>query len=129
MSVWQVGCATYQGKVSEARRHLEAGHPMLAVQKLEPLAALEGKDQLIYLLDYATAMQVAGDYKGSSKALIQADRLAESKDYISVTKQAASLVLSQEMVQYGGEDFEKLLINAMNAINFALMGDLDSARV
>lgn len=129
VSVWQVGCATYQTKVSEARRNLESGNPELAIQKLEPLAAQEGKDQLIYLLDYAVAKQVARDYKGSSQALIEADRLAESKDYISVTKQTASLLLSQEMVQYGGEDFEKLLINAMGAINFALMNDLESARV
>ena len=79
------GCATYQGKVSEARRSLEAGNAQAAIAKLEPLAAEDSKDQLIYVLDLATAYQAAGDYESASKTLIKADKLSESKDYVSVS--------------------------------------------
>lgn len=84
------GCATYQGKVGVARNHLESGDPDAAISILQPLAETPNDDQLIYLLDYATALQVKGEYQASSKVLIQADRLAESMDYTSVSRVAGS---------------------------------------
>lgn len=123
------GCATYQGKVGVARSHLESGNPDAAIALLKPLAETPSDDQLIYLLDYATALQVKGDYKASSQILLQADRLAENMDYTSVSRVAGSLLFSEELVQYRGEDFEKLLIHVMAALNYTLMGNLESARV
>ncbi len=123
------GCATYQGKVGAARSALSEGKYAETNSILEPLANTEDKDQLVYVLDYATALQVQGRYTESSQYFMKADELADFQNYTSVSKQAASLLMSQEMVQYKGEDFEVLLINVMNAINFALNGQLDSARV
>ncbi len=39
------------------------------------------------------------------------------------------MLLSAGMVQYKGENFEKVLINAMLAINFLMEGKQDGARV
>jgi len=124
-----VGCATYQSQVSTARDLLGQGQSTAALSHFETLAKQEGKDQLVYLLDYATALQVAGQYKESSRYFIQADQLAELKDYTSVSQQVGSLLFAEEVVQYRGEDFEKLLINTMSAINYALIGDIESAMV
>ncbi|MDZ4084197.1 MAG: hypothetical protein U1E10_14735 [Bdellovibrionales bacterium] len=124
----QVGCATYQAKVDDARRLLIVD-PEQAVEKLKPLADEEGRDQLVYLLDYATALQTAGRYEESVRAFLRAEKLADLKDYHSITNVAGSLALSEEMVQYKGEDFEKVLINNMNALNFLAMGRLDEALV
>jgi hypothetical protein len=60
---------------------------------------------------------------------IQADRLSEVQDYHSLSRLVGSLVWNQEQVQYKGDDFEKVLINAMNAINYLQLGDLDNALV
>ena len=122
------GCATYQVKVDEARRLL-ANDPELAHEKLKPLAQEEGRDQLVYLLDYATALQAAGRYEDSIKIFLQAEKLSELVDYHSISKVATSLALSEEMVQYKGEDFEKVLINNMNAMNFLALGRLEEALV
>lgn len=124
----QVGCATYQAKVDDARRLLIVD-PEQAAEKLKPLADEEGRDQLVYLLDYATALQTAGRYEDSVRAFLRAEKLADLKDYHSITNVAGSLALSEEMVQYKGEDFEKVLINNMNALNFLAMGRLDEALV
>ncbi len=121
-------CATYQHKVENSRRLLRAS-PVKAAQVLEKLALTEGKDQLVYLLDYATALQAAKEFKKSNKYFLLADRMAEVKDYHSITKQLSSVVVSEEMVQYKGDDYEKILINAMLAINFLSMNDLDGALV
>ena len=108
---------------------MSQGKSSLAVKKLAPLAREKGRDQLVYLFDYGTVLQTLGDYKVSNKIFLEADQLAEVKDYISVSKQAASLLLNQERVPYKGDDFEKVMINAMLAINFLSLGDLDGALV
>jgi hypothetical protein len=121
-------CATYQGKISAIRDTLEV-NPAESVEQLAPLANKEGKDQLVYLLDYATALQVAGKYKESVDQFIKADRLADLKDYLSVSKYAASLLFNQEQVPYRGDDYELMMINAMNALNFLMLKDYDGALV
>lgn len=122
------GCASYQHKVDSARQ-VFSSNPGEAAAKLEPLAKEDSKDQLVYLLDYATALQMADRPAESAKAFGEADRMADLKDYHSVSRVAGSLVLNEEMVQYKGDDFEKVLISGMNALNYLEMGDLDEALV
>lgn len=124
-----MGCATYQTKVSTSLQHLKHGNFSQAVAELRPKAEEESKDQLVYLLDYAVALQLNGQIKESNQAFIQADRLAEQLDYHSITKQAASVVLNEEQVQYKGDTFEKIFINAYLAMNYLQIGDLDNALV
>lgn len=121
-------CASYQHKVDEARQVFSSS-PEEAVKKLEPLAKEEGRDQLVYILDHATALQMAGRFEESSREYIRAERVADAKDYDSISNVTGSLLLSENMVQYKGDDFEKVLINGMNALNFLELGQLDSALV
>ncbi len=123
------GCATYQSKVDLARDKLAANHPEEAAEFLKPLAEKENDDQLIYVFDYATALQAAGDYKLSSQWFEKSMKIADENDYTSVSRQAGSLLFSQEMVQYKGEDFERLFIHVMLALNYLSMGDLEGANV
>lgn len=122
-----VGCASYQTELSSYRTLLESGQPLKAAEKVKEKAFTDGKDQIVYLLEYATALQMAGDYKGSNAALQKADDLTDIKDYHSITKVSASMLGSATMVQYKGEDYEKVLINAMMAINFLMLKDMDNA--
>ncbi len=123
------GCATYQGKVGKARDDIKNGQPAEAIKILQPLAEEDGKDQLVFMLDYATALQLAGNYKESAKEFQASAKIADIQDYHSISKIATSMVLSEEMVQYKGDDYEKVLINAINAINYLEMGDLDETLV
>lgn len=124
-----LGCASYQSKVQEARKALSHRDYTKAIDELKPLAEKESDDQLVYLLDYGVALQIAGKYRESNEALLKADRLAELMDYQSVSRVAGSLALSEEMVQYKGDTFEKIFINAYLAMNFLAMGSLDDALV
>lgn len=124
-----IGCATYQGKVGEARSALSRGDYDKALADLKPLAETDNVDQLVYLLDYGTALQIAGKYDESNKVFLQADRLTDLVDYHSVSKIASSLALNEEMSQYKGDTFEKIFINAYLAMNFLELGKLDDALV
>ncbi len=121
-------CASYQGHVDKAREALRSD-PKEAITILEPLANTEGKDQLVYLYDLGTALQVAKDYKKSTEILRAADDMGEVKDYHSITKQAASLLVNEEMVQYKGDDFEKVIVNIMLAIDYLMLADYEGALV
>lgn len=123
------GCATYQSQVSVARDLLENGQVDAALAELEPRACTTDGDQLVYLLDYATALQVAGRYRDSVNEFLRADRLSEELDYHSVSRVTGSLLLSEEMKQYKGDTFEKIFINAQLAMNFLELGEMDSALV
>ena len=123
------GCATYQSRVSESRRLMEAGTPEIAAEKLQKLSLEPSGDQLIYLLDYAVALQLSGQLEQSNRAFIQADKLSENLDYVSVTNMAGSLLLNEEMKHYKGDSFEKIFINAYLAMNFLQANKLDEALV
>jgi uncharacterized protein len=122
-------CATYQSKIGGARSALSVGDYNKAVELIAPLAAKEDGDQLVYLLDYATALQFAGRYAESNAAFLQADKLQEQLDYQSVSRVAGSLLASEELKQYKGDTFEKVFINAQLALNFLALGQTDSALV
>lgn len=124
-----VGCASYQGKVSAVRDLIRQGQFTEACEKLKPLAETEDRDQLVYLLDYGMALYLSGQYKQSVDVFLKADKIAEIQDYHSITNVTSSLVLNAEQVQYKGDNYEKVLINAYLALNFLNMGDFENAMV
>lgn len=127
--VTQLGCATYQGNVNSARNLIEDGRFEEAIQTLKPLAETPSDDQLVYLMDYGMALHLAGRYQESIEVFIKADKIADIQDYHSISNVASSMAFSAEMVQYKGEDYEKVLINAFLALNFLSLQNLESALV
>lgn len=127
--LFQTGCATYQGKVEKARQHIVSHEFTAAEAHLKPLADEESGDQLIYLLDYATTLQMSGQYKESNNYFFKAEKLAEQLDYHSISRITGSLLMNEEMKQYKGDTFEKIFINAYLAMNYLEMGNLDDALV
>ena len=93
-------CATYQDQVAGARDAISSGDTEKALKELKPKADKPSDDQLIYVLDYATALQYADRIDESNKYFMMADKLAEVQDYHSVSKVAGSMFLNEEMVQY-----------------------------
>jgi hypothetical protein len=90
---------------------------------------LDGRDGLLYLLDLGLSLHSAGKYDESTKVFRQADQLAEIKDYTSLSAEAATLLTSDQIKQYRGEDFENVLINVYLAMNYALIGKHEDALV
>jgi hypothetical protein len=124
-----IGCATYQGKVAQARSALIERNYQKALNNLRPLALENNGDQLVYLLDFATTLQISGNYQESIKYFLMADRLSEQLDYQSISRQTGSMLLSEEMNQYKGDTFEKIFINAYLAMNYLEIGKFDDALI
>ena len=122
-------CASYQKEMQGVRSSLAEGRASKAVSELAPKAGEEGRDQILYMLEYALALHQQGDLKKSNDVLIAVDRLADVKDYVSLSREAGSLLFNEGVLTYKSERFENLLINAYLALNFTLLGDFESALV
>lgn len=124
-----IGCASYHGQLRGYFQSLQNGQPMAAAASIKNKAFEEGGDQVVYLFEYATALQAAKQYQESTEAFLKAEELTDIKDYHSLSRITGSMLLNEGMVQYKGEDYEKVLINAMLAINFLVEGNLEAAQV
>lgn len=124
-----VGCSTYQTKATSIRSHLRENRPEEAIKILEPLALKPSDDQLVWLLDYGMALQQAGRLEESTQIFLQANEIAKIQDYTSLSREIGSVIMNEGMVQYKGDDYEKLLIHVQLAQNFLLRGLYDDALV
>lgn len=100
-----------------------------AISFLRPLAEKQSDDQLLYLMELGSAYQMAEQYEKSNEVFLQADRLVDTKDFHSVSNITLATLGSEEMIQYKGESYEKLLINTHLALNYMMLGKLDEALV
>lgn len=98
------------------------------VQK-EPEKTYASRDKLLYYFDLAMTAHLAGDYEKSNKALSAAEKAIEDLYTKSVSKQAASFIVNDNVKDYAGEDFEMVMVHLVGALNFLFMGDLDGALV
>ena len=110
-----------EGRFNEAAQRLE--------EDLKKAGGEKSADYLLYLLDIGLARHAAGEYEESNRVLLQADRLAEIKDYTSLSEEAGTLLTSENVKDYRAEDFENVLINVYLAMNFALLGKTEDAMI
>lgn len=123
------GCGDYTRTTRAARDEFYAGQFSEAAKRLEEGAYQEGTDQLLFLFDRATALHHASDYEQSIKDFEIAEKLAELKDYTSVSSEVATLVTNDKILPYKGEDFEKVLISQYQALNYLMLGKYEDALV
>ncbi|RPH70325.1 MAG: hypothetical protein EHM78_11985 [Myxococcaceae bacterium] len=86
-------------------------------------------DQLLALMDQGMVLHAAGKFEESIQVLAQADKLSERLDFTSVSEEAKVLLSSERERAYRGEDFEKLMISTLQALNYAQLGKDEDALV
>ncbi len=123
------GCAGYSGRIEGPRRLYDRGNFDAAANELKTLVEREDSDQLLYLMDLGMVYHAAKKYADAVAAFQKADQLADRKDYTSLSQEAGSVVVNDDLKFYKGEDFEKLLIRVYLALDFALWGKSEEAIV
>lgn len=124
-----LSCATHNSRLAPIRNHLLQGQCEEAIKKLDELTAKDDSDRLLYLMEHGSALQICRDYRKSNQMFLEADKLSEQIDYVSVSKVVGATLLNEEMIQYKGDIFEKLFINASAALNFIELEDFEAAMV
>lgn len=123
------GCSTFDYRADKAQELIRNNKLDDVIKEFKEKAWKDSDDRLVYLFDYGMAAQIARNYEESTKALLIADQLSEVKDYHSVSRITGSLLLNEGMVQYKGDDYEKILVNAILAVNFLMQNQHDAALV
>ncbi|MBS1961046.1 MAG: hypothetical protein JST04_02435 [Bdellovibrionales bacterium] len=127
-----VGCSSARMKDTEIDAKFRAGDYVGAAERAQKgfeKETLEGKDGLLYLLDLGLSLHTAGKYDESIKYFRLADQAVEIKDYTSLSTEASTLLVSDTVKQYKGEDFENVLISAYLAMDYAMIGKREDAIV
>ena len=87
------------------------------------------RNAVLYHLDRAMMLHLAGQYNESSQALAQAENRIEALYTQSVTAGAGAMLSNDNTLPYEGEDFEKVMINVIASLNYAYLGQWDEALV
>jgi hypothetical protein len=87
------------------------------------------KDRLLVLLDKGMVLHAAGRWQESITVLAEAERLSQELDAISISEEAGALLSNERQRAYRGEDFEKLMISVLQALNYAQLGQDEEALV
>ncbi|WP_426754158.1 COG3014 family protein [Myxococcus sp. Y35] len=125
------GCAgDYVARTRGVRSAYQQGDYSRALESLEA-AAKDGpqQDRLLVLMDKGMVLHAAGQWAESNAVLEEAERLSEQLDSVSVSEEAKTLVTNERQRAYKGEDFEKLMISVLQALNYVELGDDEAAMV
>ncbi len=85
--------------------------------------------RLLYLLDRGMTLSLAGQYEKSNVMLDQAATTADALYTESLTLHGAALLTNDNVLPYSGEDFERVMIHVISALNYAQQGELSEALV
>ena len=125
------GCAgDYVGRTKGYREAYESYNYPPAIQGFQSeISAGPTIDQLLAMMDEGMVLHAAGKFEESIKVLAEADKLSEKLDFVSVSEEAKVLISSERERAYRGEDFEKLMISTLQALNYGQLGKDEDALV
>ena len=106
---------------------LEAGETEKAYTNLQKNAPK--KPDIPFLFELGLVAHYANHFQESNAAFDQAGDIAEDRYTKSVSKEAVSLVTSDQMRPYSGTRYERLLSHYYRALNYVYLNQLDSALV
>jgi hypothetical protein len=109
-----------------ARNHYAASSELLEKNKKKLYPA---RDAVRYYLDKGMLCHYAEQYADSAKLLEAGERAIESAFTKSVTQEAGTFLLNDNVREYAGEDYEDIYLNAFNALNYYHRKNLDEALV
>lgn len=118
----------------EAREDMAQGRWPQALEAVDAGKFAE-RDALCGMLDRGVILQNQGRFQESNAEFDRAIRKIkeyEARAVISATEVAAAagtMVLNDKTLEYQGQGYEKVLVHALKARNYLMLGDEESARV
>jgi hypothetical protein len=125
-------CAGPSGAMrKQVNAELAAGDYAGAEARIEKGKLIEyrKKNQVLYHLDLGAVQFDAGKYKDSDANLALAEGRMDELYTKSVHKEAGTLLLNDNTVDYAGERFERALVNVYRALDYLFLNDREDALV
>ncbi|MBT3169337.1 MAG: hypothetical protein HN334_05680 [Candidatus Cloacimonetes bacterium] len=87
------------------------------------------KDRVVYYLDLGMLLHFDKQYERSNRMLSEAEKGIAELYTKSVTRAASSLLLNDNVLEYAGEDYEDIYLNAFKALNYLALNKFDDSFV
>ncbi|MBI4714995.1 MAG: hypothetical protein HY760_03495, partial [Nitrospirae bacterium] len=87
------------------------------------------RNAVLYHMDRAVTLHLAGRYAESNTHLDAAERRIDELYTKSITAETGAMFTNDNLLPYEGEDFEKVMVNLLSALNYTLLGEWDDALV
>lgn len=114
----------------EVRGLYEVGRYELALQKLQSSSVKhQHRNRLLYQLELAVLYDRLGRLQKSRRAFFRAFQLVKELYTVSVSREAASFIVSSDTTEYRGEDYEKIFIHTLLALSYLSSNELQEALV
>ncbi|MCD4780558.1 MAG: hypothetical protein K8S27_08440 [Candidatus Omnitrophica bacterium] len=124
------GCTTSRMIQSEINALAVSQRYDVALDMLQSEPSSYGtNNKLLYYLDYGLVAQYDEQYRKSIKAFETAKRVYDQLYTRSLSKQASTWVLNDTFDSYRAEDYERVMMNIFQALNFLVLGDFEEALV
>lgn len=125
-----LACAPYMRAESNLRSFITQGRYGQAVSFLDSQRKSYGRNnQLLYLLNKGFILHLLGDYRRSIDVFEKAKQEYERLYTKSLSGIAGTWLVNEYALPYRGEDFERVMINIFQAINYSLLGNIEEALV
>lgn len=109
---------------------IAAGHVQAAADKIiAPSADYGTGNYVLYHLDRAIVLQLTGDFSASAASLEKAKARYDELYTHSVTNEASTWVVNDNMSPYRPAAYERVLMNVFQAFNYLQMNALNDALV
>ena len=118
------GYASYSPQIGEALVHEDYAGALAVVEKIS-----RSNSELLYCYEKALVLRAQGEYAASNETLERAEVLIEELYTKSVTREVASLAVSETIAQYRGDAFEAMRVNYYKILNYLALDDVDGAVV
>ena len=87
------------------------------------------RNAVLYDLDRAMTLHLAGRYAESNTFLSAAETRMDQLYTKSLTAETGAMFTNDNLLPYEGEDFEKVMVNVISALNYVYLGRWDDALV
>jgi len=84
---------------------------------------------VLYELDLGTMLHYAGKYDQSNKAFAAAEQRMDELFTESITGNVAAFAVNDNLLPYKGEDFESVIVDVYQALNYVQLGNMENALV
>ncbi len=107
-----------QGKFLEAAKLVE-----------ESKDIYDERNEVLYNLDRGLLYHYGKNYKASNEAFEEAERRMDELFITSIASNVGAFLVNDNTLAYRGEDFESVVVNIYRALNYVMLGQIDSALV
>ncbi len=120
-------CASYVSRSGAIRQSLASADYEGALESVEEIS--HSNSQLLYLYEKGLVLRLQGNYAESAKLFTDSELALEDLYTKSITREVASLAVSETIAQYRGDAFEAVYVNYYQILNYLSMNDVEGAMV